>query len=86
MELTLQEKKSLQGRSVPVAGKPDGKEKSAITNEFISITGYKNREYALRLLNGPAQIHALLFVKGKTVKLRPAKPKLPNRKDKNLYR
>jgi hypothetical protein len=57
-------------------------EKSAILDEFIRITGYKNRKYALRLLNKPVQTHALLFVKGEAVKLKPAKPKPANRKGK----
>ncbi|MDR0376267.1 MAG: hypothetical protein LBH70_00570 [Spirochaetaceae bacterium] len=56
------------------------KEKSAVLDEFISITGYKNRKYALRLLNEPAQTQALLFVKGGSVKLKPA-----NRKGKKIY-
>jgi hypothetical protein len=36
------------------------KEKSAILDEFISTTGYKNRKYALRLLNKTARAQALL--------------------------
>jgi hypothetical protein len=58
------------------------KEKSATPDEFISITGYKNRKYALRLLSKPAQ--ALLFVKGGAVKLKPARPKPSNRKGKKI--
>jgi hypothetical protein len=56
-------------------------EKSSILDEFISITGYKNRKYALRLLNKPAQTHALLFVKGTAVKLKLPKKRPANRKD-----
>jgi hypothetical protein len=39
------------------------KEKSAIPDEFISITGYKNRKCAMCLPNKPAQAQALLFVR-----------------------
>jgi hypothetical protein len=52
---------------------------------IISITGYKNWKYALRLLNKSAQAQALLFVKGGAVKLKPAKPKPANWKGKKIY-
>ncbi|MDR2433473.1 MAG: hypothetical protein LBD47_02750, partial [Treponema sp.] len=53
--------------------KANRKQKSAILDEFISITGYKNRKYALRILNRPLTAQALLTVKGKTVKLKQPK-------------
>ncbi|MDR0688925.1 MAG: transposase, partial [Spirochaetaceae bacterium] len=61
------------------------KEKSAILDEFIKITGYKNRKYALRILNTPQAPQALLVVKSKTVKLKPQKKRPPNRKGKKIY-
>jgi hypothetical protein len=61
------------------------KEKSAILDEFTSITGYKNRKYALRLLNKPVPAQALFFVKGGAVKLKPTKPNPANRKGKKIY-
>jgi hypothetical protein len=59
--------------------------RSAIPNESISITGYKNRKYALRLLSKPARTQALLFTQGGAVKLKPAKPKPASRKGKKIY-
>jgi hypothetical protein len=44
------------------------------------ITGYKNRKYALRILNTPQDPQTLLAVKGKTVKLKPQKKRPTNRK------
>jgi hypothetical protein len=61
------------------------KEKSAILDEFIRITGYKNRKYALRVLNKPETTDALIVVKGKAVKLKPAEKKPANRKGKKIY-
>jgi hypothetical protein len=75
----MQEKSSYQAGPFPLP-KAGRKEKSAIPDEFISITGYKNRKYALRLLNKPAPAQALLFVKGGAVKLKPI-----NRKGKKIY-
>jgi hypothetical protein len=61
------------------------KEKSAIPDEFIRITGYKNRNYALRILNKPQAPQALLAVKGKAVKLKPPKKKPASRAGKKIY-
>jgi hypothetical protein len=61
------------------------KEKSTIPDEFISITGYKNRKYAMRLPSKQAPAQALLFTKGGAVKLKPAKPKPANRRGKKIY-
>jgi hypothetical protein len=76
MGLTMQEKKA---GARPVRFhclKAGWKEKSAIPDEFIRITGYKNRKYALRVLNKPETAQALLVVNSKTVKLKPP-PKRP---------
>jgi hypothetical protein len=61
------------------------KEKSAVLDEFIKITGYRNRKYAPRILNQPRTPQALLVVKGKTVKLKPSKKKPANRAGKKIY-
>ncbi|MDR1094864.1 MAG: transposase family protein [Spirochaetaceae bacterium] len=61
------------------------KEKSAILDEFIKITGYKNRKYALRILNKPQAPQALLVGNGKAVKLKPQKKRPPNRTGKKIY-
>ncbi|MDR1277417.1 MAG: hypothetical protein LBK02_01555 [Treponema sp.] len=61
------------------------KEKSAILDEFIKITGYKNWKYALRILNKPQTPQALLVVKGKALKLKPQKKRLANRTGKKIY-
>jgi hypothetical protein len=59
-------------------------EKSATLEQFVLTTGY-NRKHALRFLNKPAQAQTLLFVKGKPVKFKPAKPKPVNREGKKIY-
>jgi hypothetical protein len=61
------------------------KEKSAILDEFIKTTGYKNRKYAPRVLNRREPTEALLVVNGKTVKLKPPKKRPANRKGKKIY-
>jgi hypothetical protein len=69
----MQEKKAAAKRVRSRRLKAGRKEKPAILDEFIRITGCENREYALRILNKPETAEALLFVKGKTVKLKPQK-------------
>jgi hypothetical protein len=49
----------------------------AILDEFFKTTSYKNRKYALRVLNKPEPVEALFVVKGKTVKLKPPKKNPP---------
>ncbi|MDR1095067.1 MAG: transposase family protein, partial [Spirochaetaceae bacterium] len=61
------------------------KEKSAILDEFIKITGCKNRKYALRILNKAQAPQAILIVKGKAVKLKPPKKRPANRTGKKIY-
>jgi hypothetical protein len=61
------------------------KEKSAILDEFIKITGYKNRKYALRILNKPQPPQVLPIGNGKAVKLKPPKKRPPNRTGKKTY-
>ncbi|MDR0377868.1 MAG: transposase family protein [Spirochaetaceae bacterium] len=85
MGLTMQEKKAVTRQVRSRYQKAGRKEKSAVLDEFISITGYKNRKYALRLLNKPAQTQALLFTQGGAVKLKSAKPRPANRKGKKIY-
>jgi hypothetical protein len=61
------------------------KEESAILDESIKITGYKNRKYALRILNQPQSPQALLIGNGKAVKLKPQKKRPANRTGKKIY-
>jgi hypothetical protein len=58
-------KKEVIGRVRSHYQKAGRKEKSVILDEFIKTTGYKNRKYALRILNGRETAEALLVVKGK---------------------
>ena len=85
MGLTMREKQAVTRQVRSRYLKAGRKEKSAILDEFIKITGYKNRKYALRLLNKPQAPQALLVVKGKTVKLKPRKKRPANRKGKKIY-
>jgi hypothetical protein len=85
MGLTMKEKKAVTRQVRSRYQKAGRKEKSAILDEFISITGYKNRKYALRLLTKQTAARALLFTKGGAAKLKPAKPKPANRKGREIY-
>jgi hypothetical protein len=80
----MQEKKAVTRQIRSRYLKAGRKEKSAILDEFIQITGYKNRKYALRILNQPEVPQALLVVKGKTVKLKPQKKRPANRTGKKM--
>jgi hypothetical protein len=79
----MQEKKAVTRQVRSRYQKAGRKEKSAVPDECISITGYKNRKYAMRVLN--KQAPALLFTKGGAARLKPAKPKPANRKGKKIY-
>jgi hypothetical protein len=81
----MQERKAVTRQVRSRYQKAGRKEKPAILDEFIKITGYKNRKYALRILNKPQTAQAVLTVKGKTVKLKPAKKRPANRKGKKIY-
>jgi hypothetical protein len=82
----MQEKKAVTRQIRSRYQKAGRKEKSAILDEFIWITGYKNRKYALRILNQPPVPQALLVVNGKAVKLKPQKKNRQPERQKNLYR
>ncbi|MDR2185607.1 MAG: hypothetical protein LBO80_08095, partial [Treponema sp.] len=80
----MKEKKAVTGQIRSRCQKAKRKEKSAILNECIRLTGY-NRKYALRILNQPQVPQALLVVNGETVKLKPRKKRPANRKGKKIY-
>jgi hypothetical protein len=85
MGLSMHEKKAVtrQIRSRYIqAGR---NENSVILDEFIQITGYKTRKYALRILNQPPSPQALLVVNGKQVKLKLRKKRPANRMGRKIY-
>ena len=85
MGLTMQEKKSVTKQVRSRYLKAGRKEKPAILDEFIRITGYKNRKYALPILNKTEPAETVLVVKGKAVKVKPSKKRPANRKGKKIY-
>jgi hypothetical protein len=85
MGLTMQEKKAVARQLRSRRQNSGRKEKSATLDKFIRITGYENRKYALRVLNKRETPEFPLSVDGKTVKVKSANPKPPNRKSKNIY-
>jgi hypothetical protein len=85
MGLTMKEKQAVTRQVRSRYRQAGRKEKSAILDEFIRITGYKNRKYALRILNKPQAPQAILVVKGKAVKLKPPKKRPVNRTGKKIY-
>jgi hypothetical protein len=85
MGLTMKEKKAVTRQVRSRYQKAGRKEKSAILDECIQTTGYKNRKYTSRILNKPEATQAFLFVKGTAVKLKPINPKPPNRTGEKIY-
>jgi hypothetical protein len=62
------------------------KEKKDILDEFIRITGFKNRKYAIRKLGKSKKQEPLVFVDGKPVRLKAGEKKRPkNRQGKRIY-
>jgi hypothetical protein len=85
MGLSMQEKQAVSRQVHSRYLHAGRKEKSAILDDFIRITGCKNRKYALRILNKPLEPQALLVVKGKAIKLKPQKKRPANRTGKKIY-
>ena len=66
-------------------GAKQKKEKTQILDEFLSVTGYRQRKYALKLLRHFDRVK-LVCIDGKTVKLKSGGKKRPgNRKGKPKY-
>jgi hypothetical protein len=84
MGLNMQEKKAVTGEYKPRYQKATKKEKKAILDEFISLTGY-HRKSAVRLLGAKRVKQVTVYVDGKPVKIKPEKKRPPNRKGKRIY-
>jgi len=84
MGLNMQEKKAVTGEYKPRYQKATKKEKKAILDEFISLTGY-HRKSAVRLLGAKRVKQVTVYVDGKPVKIKPEKKRPANRKGKRVY-
>jgi hypothetical protein len=84
MGLNMQQKKAVTSEYKPRYQKASKKEKKAILDEFIRLTGF-HRKSAVRLLNTRPVQQVMVYVKGKPVKIKPEKKRPSNRKGKRIY-
>jgi hypothetical protein len=85
MGLKMNEKKAVAKEVCQRYRAANCKEKSKILDEFLKTTGYRNRKYAIRMLNHLGKTN-LILIDGETVKTKVVKTKRPaNRKGKVIY-
>jgi hypothetical protein len=84
MGLNMKEKQAVTREYMPCYWKATKKEKSAILDEFIRLTGY-HRKSAVRILGGKQVRGVLVYADGEAVKLKPEKRRSANRKGKRVY-
>jgi len=80
----MKEKQAVTREYLPRYQKATKKEKKAILDEFIQLTGY-HRKSAVRLLGTKPVKQVIVYVKGKPVKIKPEKKRPSNRKGKRIY-
>jgi transposase InsO family protein len=84
MGLNMKEKKAVTREYKPRYQKATKKQKKALLDEFIQLTGY-HRKHAIRLLSHRPLRELLVYTSGKPVKLKPQKKRPSNRKGKRVY-
>ena len=84
MGLSMKEKQAVTREYKPRYQKASKKEKKALLDEFIRLTGY-HRKSAVRLLNAKPVKQVFLYVDGKPIKIKPEKKRPSNRKGKRIY-
>jgi hypothetical protein len=84
MGLNMKEKKAVTGEYIPRYQKACKKEKKALLDEFIRLTGY-HRKSAVRLLGARPVKQVMVYIDGKPVKVKPRKNRPSNRKGKRIY-
>ena len=80
----MKEKKAVTREYKPRYQKASKKEKKAILDEFIKLTGY-HRKSAIRLLGAKPVKQVMVYIDGKPVKIKPQKKRPSNRKGKRIY-
>ena len=84
MGLNMKEKKAVTREYMPRYQKASKKEKKALLDEFIALTGY-HRKSAVRLLCARQITQRVVYTNGGAVKLKPQKKRPANRKGKRVY-
>jgi hypothetical protein len=84
MGLNMKEKQAVTREYKPRYQKATKKEKMALLDEFLRLTGY-HRKSAVRLLGAKPVKQVMIYAKGKAVKIKPEKKRPANRKGKRLY-
>ena len=84
MGLNMKEKQAVTREYKPRYHKASKKQKIALLDEFIKLTGY-HRKTAIRLLNAKPVRPLMVRIDGKLVKLKPHKTRPSNRKGKRIY-
>ena len=75
MGLNMREKQAVTREYKPHYKQASKKEKKALLDEFIKLTGY-HRKSAIRLLCAKQMKQAIIYQKGKAVKIKPVKKDL----------
>ena len=84
MGLNMKEKKAVTREYKPRYKKASKKDKKALLDEFIKLTGY-HRKSAVRLLCAKPVKQVLVYIDGKPVKVMSEKKRPSNRKGKRIY-
>ena len=85
MGLTMKEKKSVTREYQSRYLKMSKKQKHALLDEFLQLTGY-HRKYAIRILGAKPVKQVTIYTNGGAVIIKPEKKKRPaNRKGKRVY-
>ena len=84
MGLNMREKQAVTREYKPRYQRASKKEKKALLDEFIKLTGY-HRKSAVRLLCVKPVKQIMIYQKGKAVKIRQEKKRPANRKGKRIY-
>ena len=84
MGLHMKEKQAVTREYKPRYQKASKKEKRAILDEYVKLTGY-HRKSAVRLLCTKPVKQVMIYLNGKAVKIKPDKKRPSNRKGKRIY-
>ena len=84
MGLNMQEKQAVTREYKPRYQKASKKEKRALLDEYIKLTGY-HRKSAARLLCATTVRQVMLYQDGKAIKIKPEKNRPANRTGRRVY-
>jgi hypothetical protein len=84
MGLNMKEKQAVTREFIPRYHNASKKQKRALLDQFIELTGY-HRKSAIRLLSAKPVRQLMVYVDGKAVKINPEKKRPSNRKGKRIY-